>query len=175
MQAPVEDMKNSWPKIALLLLCCVAIAFEVRHFRSSPKSASAPTVQKNKPDFALLPPAEASSLARFFEGPKTKVKSWEPTVGDMNDIEADLPQLVEMSKRDPDPNRHIDAPADYYRQYGAVVIDGRRAFVLNALCSPEDEWRKRLIVVNDGGKCYWRALFDVPTQKFIKLSVNGAA
>src|SRR3954451_22962491 len=96
MQASVEDMKNSWPKISLLLLCCVAIGFEVWHFRFSSKSALEPTVHRNKPDFVLLPASEASSLARFFEGPKAKIGVWEPTVGDMNDIEADLSQIVEM-------------------------------------------------------------------------------
>ena len=168
-----KKMKTIWPKIALLVLCCVAVSFELWHFRSSPKSASTPNVQKHKPDFALLPALEASSFARFFTGPKAEVGSWEPTLGDMNDVETNLSQIAEMGKRDPDPNRHIDNPADYYRQYGAVVVDGRKSLVLNAFCSPQDEWRKHLIVALDGGRCYWQALFDISTQKFIKLSVNG--
>ena len=171
-------MKTSWPKIALLVLCCAALAFEVWHFRSSAKSApaiSTPTIQKNKPDFVLLPASEGSTLARFFEGPKTTVGTWEPTVGDINDIEANLFKITELSKQDPVPSRHIDNPTDYYRQYGAVVIDGRKALVLNAFCSAQGDWRRRLIIAYDGGKCYWQALFDVSEQKFIKLAVNGVA
>jgi len=166
-------MKISWPKTLLLLICCGAVAFELWHFRSSPRSASTPNAQQHKPDFVLLPVTEASGLARFFAGQKADVGTWEPTVGDMNDVEADLSQITEMSKRNPDPNGHIDNPVNYYRQYGAIVVDGRRSLVLNAFCSPQNEWRKRLVTVIDGGSCYWQALFDVATRKFTKLSVNG--
>jgi hypothetical protein len=43
------------------------------------------------------------------------------------------------------------------------------------LCSvePGDSWRKHLIVVMDGGKCYWNAVYDPATQKFSDLVVNG--
>jgi len=119
------------------------------------------------------------NLARFFAGPKAKIGSWEPTVGDMNGVEANLEQVTELSSKYPDAFRHIENPSQYFRQYGAVLIDGQQAILVNAFCplgkDKSELWRKHLIVVSDGGKCYWKALFDVSTQKFTKLAVNGIA
>jgi hypothetical protein len=118
-----------------------------------------------------------TSLAHFFAVPKAKIEGWEPTVSDMNDVESRLGQITALSKKDPDPNRNIDNPGAYFRQYGAVLIDGRKAILINAFCpSGQDKsemWRKHLVLVSDGGQCYWRALFDVSTQRFTKLEVNG--
>jgi hypothetical protein len=120
---------------------------------------------------------EMTSFAHFFAGSKAKIERWEPTVGEMNDVESRLGQITALSKKDPDPNRSIDNPAAYFRQYGAVSIDGQKAILINAFCpSGQDKsemWRKHLVLVSDGGKCYWRALFDVSTQRFTKLEVNG--
>jgi hypothetical protein len=175
-------MKTSWPKIALLVLCCAAVGFEVWHFRTSGASRQEPllkTAQTNRPDFVLLPPSEITDLAQFLAGPKARIGSWEPTVADMNDIEANLGQITALSSRNSDPSRHIEAPSQYFRQYGAAVIDGRQVLLVNALCSFGRErselWRKHLIIVNDGGKCYWQAMFDVSIHKFTKLAVNGIA
>jgi hypothetical protein len=174
-------MKN-WVKIALLLFCCVAIGFEVWHFRTAPspvRQIPAPVSQKNKTDFVLLPANEATGIARFFAGPESNIGSWEPTVGDMSDIEANLSQIPALSKEDPDPNKHIDNPDEYFRQYGAVVIDGRRTILVNAFCTIGQDnsgrWRKHLVLVSDGGKCYWKAMYDVDTARFTKVSVNGIA
>lgn len=173
-------MRISRLKIGLLVLCCIAVGFEIWHFRSAPDRARqlpSPVAPKNKPDFVLLPANEVTSFARFFAGPNVKIEGWEPTMGDMNNVEGSLSQISELSKKDP--TRPINNPAEYFRQYGAVVIDGRRFFVLNAFCSIEQahasDWRNRLIIVLDGGKCYWRALFDVSRQRFTALSVNGVA
>ena len=97
----------------------------------------------------------------------------------MNDVEASLGQIPPLSSKYPEVYKHIDAGTAYFRQYGAVVIDGRKSFVINAFCpSAEDEsglWRKRLVFANDGGKCHWKALFDVSTHKYTELVVNGLA
>ena len=174
-----ELMRNGWVKIALLVLCCAAIAFELRHFRS----ASTPTRQRSRlvarksgPDFALLPASEIEPWSKYF-APGSRAEGWEPTLGDMNDLEANLAQITTLSNSDPDPSRRIDNPAEYYRQYVAVRIDGKRRIYLNALCSVDQDanWRKRLIVVLDGGKCFWHAMYDPSTRTFSNLTVNGRA
>lgn len=172
-------MKTIWPKIALLLVCFGVLAFELWHLRgsSTPKSQSSGTsAVKNRQDFVLLPDDQIDMWAKTFE-PGSKVEGWEPTLGDMNDAEGALSQITALSKSDPDPNRHIDQPREYYRQYLAVVINGERRIFLNALCSvePNAAWRKRLIVAMDGGKCFWHALYDPATQRFSELAVNGRA
>jgi hypothetical protein len=172
-------MKNSWPKISMLVLCCGALAFELWHFRSG----SAPTdrtpgttARKSVPDFALLPADEIEVFSKYF-APGTHAESWEPTLGDMNEVEADLAQITALSKTDPDLNSRIEGPQEYYRQYLAVKINGREKLFLNATCSIDHDadWRKHLTVVRDGGKCFWHAIYDLSTQRFSDLSVNGRA
>ena len=97
----------------------------------------------------------------------------------MNDVEANLGQIAPLSSKYPDTSRHIHAGIAYFRQYGAVIIDGRKSFVVNAFCPSAEvasrTWRKHLILANGGGNCHWKALFDVSTQKFTELEVNGLA
>jgi len=110
-----------------------------------------------------------------FAGTKPHMENWEPTVADINDLEANLSQIAALSSKEPDVNQHIDDPGQYFRQYLAVAVNGRKIIFVNALCSvePGDSWRKHLIVVMDGGKCYWNAVYDPATQKFSDLVVNG--
>ena len=166
-------------KIALLGLCCVAVAFELWHFRRAPtpsQQLTSSVAQKNKPDFALLPASETAYSAGYFGYPKAHVEGWEPTVADIDEIEADLPQISALSNKDSDPRRHIDNPGLYFRQYLAAVIDGRKTILLNAFCANQeyrDQWRKHLVFALDGGKCYWHATFDTGTKTFSNLIVNG--
>jgi len=175
-------MKNVWPKIALLLLCCAALAFELWHLRSSPRSAPQLTKQRaHKPDFALLP---ASEIVTFndtygkFLFPGVHARSWEPTLGDMEDVESELPQITKLTHRNLAPSSHLD-PTQYIRQYLAIEVRGKNLLFVNGLCSGKfgvsDGWRKRLIVVNDGGACHWQAVYDRSTHTFDNFNVNGTA
>jgi len=176
-----KDMKISWLKIALLVLCCAALAFELWHFRSAPRSAQAhpPVVPRSKPDFVLLPVSETATYSELFGEPKPRIQSWEPTLGNINDLESNLPKVSTLSAEFNDPNRHIDDARDYFRQYLAVTVKGRNLVFVNALCRIDPQvssaWRKHLIMVNDGGECFWHAMYDPSTQKFSDLTVNGVA
>ena len=130
-----------------------------------------------QPPFVLLPQSEAAVLARFFTGPNARIEFWEPTVGDMDDVDASLGQIPPLSSRYKETYRHIDAGTAYFRQYGAVIIDGRKSFVVNAFCPSAEvasgTWRKHLMLAGDGGNCHWKALFDVSTKEFTQVEVNG--
>jgi len=164
-------------KLVLVALCCVALAFEVWHLQTShsgqPQSPQA--VPNHGPRFVLLPATEIATYAAVSGGARAHVENWEPTLGDINDLEANLSQITALSNKEPDANRHIDDPSQYFRQYLAVAVNGKKTIFVNALCSvePGDSWRKHLIVVMDGGKCYWNAVYDPATQKFSDLVVNG--
>jgi hypothetical protein len=125
--------------------------------------------------FALLPESEVSTLAKQFAIPEPHLESWEPTVGDINDLESSLPQIAALSSKDPDANRHIDHPDQYFRQYIAALVGGKKLVFVNAMCTvaSDEAWRKHLVFVMDGGKCYWHATYDSATQKFSNLEVNG--
>ena len=173
-------MKTNWPKIALLVLCFGALAFELWHFSSSPRQTrqnSGPAVPRSKPDFVLLPVSETATFAGLFGSPKPRVESWEPTLGDINDLERNLPQISTLSREFHDPNRRIDDAREYFRQYLAVTVDGKDLVFVNALCRTDaevfKEWRKHLMIGNDGGKCFWHATYNPSTHAFSDLIVNG--
>jgi hypothetical protein len=171
-------MRTTWPKIALLILCCAALAFELWHFRSkSPSQEPHRTIaQKNKPDFALLPASEIAGFSKdYLVNPKIPVASWEPTLGDINDLESDLSQISALSEKLKDANRRIDDPKQYFRQLLAIRMDDKNLIFVNALCRPHPDWRKHLLVVLDGGKCFWQGTYDPSARTFSNLIVNGVA
>jgi hypothetical protein len=172
-------LKKIWPKIVLLLLCCAALAVELRHSRkTSIPAPPLPTAvtQKKKPDFVLLPESEVTAYARLFGDPKLHLESWEPALGDIDDLNSNLSQISALSNKESDPNRRIDAPDQYFRQYLAAVENGKKIIFVNALCSVAQppNLRKQLILGADGGKCFWHATYDPATQTFSDLIVNGS-
>ena len=167
-------------KLLLVFLCCVGLAYEVWHLRSgsgSGQQPAAPVAPKHGPRFVLLPASEIATYAGATVGTKPRLENWEPTLGDINDLEANLSQIAALSGKDPDASLHIDNPSEYFRQYLAVAVNGRKTIFVNALCNvdPGERWRKHLAIVMDGGKCYWNAVYDPATQKFSNLVVNGRA
>lgn len=166
-------------KIVLLVLCCLALGFEIWRLRvgSSAGRQSTSPVQRHKPEFVLLPESEVTAYAGLFGDPKPKVESWEPTVGDIDDLNSNLAQISALSDKEQDATRHIDAPDQYFRQYLAVVTNGKKTIFVNAMCSVDagQNWRKHLAFAADGGKCFWHAVYDPATQTFSNLIVNGRA
>jgi hypothetical protein len=173
-------MKNNRVKIALIALFCAVIGYEVWQLRTthiSSRQLSSPVAQKNKPDFTLLPTSETASFAHFFAEPGFHVESWEPTVADINGAEANLSQISALSNRVP--GGQIDNPNQYFRQYLAVSVNGKKSIFLNAFCADyrghENDWRRRLVFAKDGGKCFWHASYESSTGRFSDLSINGDA
>lgn len=167
-------------KIALVILGCAALAFEVWHLHGGGSEGQPQTTQtasKHRPDFALLPATEIAVYANRFADPKPSMENWEPTVADINDLEASLPQIAALSTKEPDASRHIDNLDQYVRQYLAVVVSGKKTIFVNAMCriDPGENWRKQLIFVMDGGKCFWNAIYDPSTRTFSNLIINGRA
>ncbi|HEY2469818.1 MAG TPA: hypothetical protein VGI45_18505 [Terracidiphilus sp.] len=164
-------------KIALLVACCLVIAFEIWHLRSgSVRQPNSHVADKHKPEFALLPTNEIPSAIGYFVHPMPHAEGWEPTVGDIEDVEANLSQITTLSTQDPNPNNHVANPHQYFRQYLAVVVDGKKTIFLNAFCTDQghtNDWRKHLVFVYDGGKCFWHATYDPANQKFSDLVING--
>lgn len=71
---------------------------------------------------------------------------------------------------------HIE-PSDYFRQY-CVMRDGEghRVVFLNAFCPPAAAnalWKQYWVEVDDGGSCYFQALFDLTTGRVVEFNVNG--
>jgi hypothetical protein len=136
--------------------------------------------QKTKPpDFVLLPESEITTFTKYSVNQKIQVQSWEPTVADIYGAEANLPQISALGEKEHDSNWRIDNPNQYFRQYLAIVLDGKKLIFVNAFCSIEqgdsNDWRKHLVFVIGGGKCFWHATYDPSTKKFSNLIINAVA
>lgn len=75
----------------------------------------------------------------------------------------------------------------YYKQYIPYVDErGHRIIMINAFCEiptfwdKNDEkvdfdWRNNIVLVDDGGDCYWGIKVDLDTQTYFDFMVNGIA
>jgi hypothetical protein len=87
----------------------------------------------------------------------------------------------EISSKHPDYNlnkKHfvIDL-TQYKRQYIVVINDkGEKEVWINCFCNTFIKgWRKEIIMVKDGGNCYFNLKINLTTEKYYDLSVNGEA
>lgn len=65
---------------------------------------------------------------------------------------------------------------EYNRQYVGITLGGKNIVYANFFCdSFETEWRKEFVFVLDGGDCFFQFKYDVNTDDFFDLQVNGEA
>jgi len=101
--------------------------------------------------------------------------SWNPGIEDIRDMELNYWSLYELSKK------NISAISDinrFYRQYAGIYYKGVKLIYINAMPVEENMCRnldKEPCIICDGGTEYWGALYNPKTNKFSRLSFNGAA
>jgi hypothetical protein len=72
---------------------------------------------------------------------------------------------------------------DYYRQYVCYIQpDGDSIVFINAVCNIwfdpmgiREDWQNNIIMVMDGGDCFWSTLINFTKKRNIRLVVNGMA
>jgi hypothetical protein len=67
---------------------------------------------------------------------------------------------------------------EYYRQYIVVKnANGEKEVWINFLCRIDyhNNWKTEIIMVKDGGKCYFNVTMNLKTKKINKFTVNGSA
>jgi hypothetical protein len=102
--------------------------------------------------------------------------TWTPSEAQLDALESRLPRLFEER-----PSRHWpkQSPAllDYYRQYGGLVIGGRRIIYVNAfrpgMVGNEPTWRETPVMICDGGDIVFGVEYDPATDAFANFSFNG--
>lgn len=138
--------------------------------------ALAPAMAEDPPKGFILP-QEGYSWAFDGDGDtQLGPPYWTPSLQDIAAAEAKLSDYLLVA---PNEDAHDIPPRldRYGRQYFGVSVRGRRILVINAFCRPFDEKRLRasLIMIADGGDCYFEAFYDMTTGKFAGISVNGYA
>jgi hypothetical protein len=65
----------------------------------------------------------------------------------------------------------------YKKQYVAVVNDkGQKEVWVNGFCDAwRKEWKKEILMVHDGGNCYFNLKINLTTKECFEISVNGYA
>jgi hypothetical protein len=69
-----------------------------------------------------------------------------------------------------------------YKMQFIVTINpkGEKTVWANCFCSPANDktfknWRKDIVIVSDGGQCFFNLDINLTTKEFTTLSVNGVA
>ena len=121
---------------------------------------------------------------------KNSYTFFEPTKDDFIEIDEIIEKGIEKGKFDFLKEPELTIIKKYYRQYICYTDEkNQRIIRINAFCrnlqTPIEvngktgwepfDWRNNLVVVNDGGKCYWTAIINLSTKEFIDITVNGEA
>ena len=67
--------------------------------------------------------------------------------------------------------------SEYRFQFVGLTIEGKQILFANAFCKSHWQrysyWRTNLVLVDDGGNCYFQAVYDPGIKSIMKLMVNG--
>jgi hypothetical protein len=117
----------------------------------------------------IVPEGDAGAFKLRAEG------YWTPSEQDVRALEAGLAEFLYVAALERSPDLWQKQRA-YKRQYGGIVRAGRRLVYASFLCNTHgDEWRRQVVIVMDGGDCYFQLTFDVERDTFDDLTINGEA
>jgi len=100
---------------------------------------------------------------------------WDPSPKVLADVKAQIePYVRRQAKAQAIELRNWQ---DYTFQYQGQEEDGRKFIFINALCAQRDRQRldKEIIIIFDGGSCYFGVKYDPLQKVFFGLFINGEA
>ncbi len=117
-------------------------------------------------------------------GPEKVEGVWVPSKSDIEALEKHLNLLKQLESTACCMRGKIEGRLSQYQlQYAGIILGGRKLIYINA--SPADfdkkmsrvtgERRSGPVLVCDGGKNFWGAIYDPETQSFRDLAFNGVA
>jgi hypothetical protein len=102
---------------------------------------------------------------------------WTPSVDDIQNIEEKIVEYLNQNSSE----FHRQPPVwerlyEYRRQYIGVERGSRKIIYGNYFCNSGGvNWQQEFVIVIDGGECFFQIEYDVESELFIKLLVNGEA
>jgi hypothetical protein len=127
---------------------------------------------------------EAAVKERFERWADVEVARYQrPTPDEIHALESALPDALDRVQSPEAGEEPLSLRANFYlRQYiGYVDRDGQRRIWGNFLCRdpgkliPDVKWREHLVIVHDGGDCYFNVDYSVTAGTFLAIRVNGTA
>lgn len=92
----------------------------------------------------------------------TEVETWKPTLADVQAAEDVVTQ--------------DQGELTQFRQYAGFVEDGDRKILINGFCDTFGfNWYRSVVIVMDGGDCFFQAVFNVETGELERFAFNGNA
>jgi hypothetical protein len=119
----------------------------------------------------------ASGEPALLAGLEASAPYWTPTAEQASLAAAVLDHLRRMNTTQ---SRQIsDAIGEYKRQYVGYTADGKQWMLVNAMCrdywEKQEIWKLAVVLVFDGGTCFFRARFEMATSMVRSLEINGDA
>lgn len=107
---------------------------------------------------------------------------------EIREVENILHEAIEDYNREPyllrahpeynlDKSRFVIDPSSYKRQFVPVLnAKGEKEVWVNCFCEDNfDDWRKEVVQVEDGGKCFFNVKINLSKKTWYDLRVNGEA
>ena len=100
---------------------------------------------------------------------------WTPSEEHIFTLEEKLPEYLSQNaylfNRQPPAWERLD---EYQRQYIGLQRGGKQIIYGNYFCDNLGiDWRQKLVIVEDGGDCFFLIEYDLEDSSFILLMVNG--
>jgi hypothetical protein len=100
---------------------------------------------------------------------------WTPSFEDIARVERQLKPYL-AGETNPQAKGIDTKPGSYKRQYLGYTNDGRRWIFVNSFCerwTKDRLWREDIIIVFDGGPCFFTVRYDQSNSQFDQLRING--
>lgn len=101
---------------------------------------------------------------------------------DLNLTEKILIKCLDNNNQNQDTSKHLLEYIDlgnYKRQYIPFINKrGEKLVWVNCFCIGDinfPDWKKEIVMVDDGGSCYFNVIINLTTKKYGKLFINGYA
>lgn len=160
---------------ALLFVCSVGCATDRGKAQGDPK-ATFEIVTSEKYEGAIVPCENNAALKKGRRwGDGVIEDCWTPSRDDVAKFEDALEPFLkkESGKWRSDLWQH---PEKYRRQYFGFVRGGQRKLYANFFCDSFGvDWKKQMVLVFDGGDCFFQVTYDLSTSTFSDLGLNGYA
>ena len=178
----LKKMKNNIKIISIILIC----------FSSCKNSNDKNIVTKqeevitNKKTTILLNSERNKWLEKSYG-----YEQWNPTEEDLKIIQVVLNDAIKNGEFDFLKKPVKQYISKYYKQYIPYInTSGERIIEINAFCEilkippipksknqewTEMNWKKRYVMVDDGGSCYWKIQINIDKKEYYDFMVNGNA
>jgi hypothetical protein len=129
----------------------------------------------------LLPSDQAKAMLEQCSRPTPEDVdgTWKVSNTSLKRLEQDLPELADFGPKPSTIGDKAFNPSGFYRQYVGITVHGQKLIYINAFGGGGDRipfdipWRKTPVVVCDGGRSHWGAVYNPKTHEFSQLRFNG--